>query len=248
MRRLRRAPVALLALLLACGAPDELLGETGSTSHPPATRAAPEPPVVEDVPSAAEPASAQGGVLFLGTSLTAGQGVPEEQAFPALIQAKIDAEGLPFRVINAGVSGDTSAGGLTRLDWLLRQPIDVLVLELGANDMLRGQDIESMDANLQEIIERTRARHKDVRVLVAGMQAAPNLGRRYGDAYARTFEGLARDNDAVLIPFLLEGVAGQASLNQPDGIHPTAAGHRILAETVWSHLGPLLSDLARTRD
>jgi len=179
-------------------------------------------------------------VLFLGTSLTAGYGLPAEQAFPALIQQRIDEAGTGYEVVNAGVSGDTSAGGLRRIDWLLRQPIAVLVLELGGNDMLRGLDVPAMQANLGEIIERTRAAHPRARVLIAGMRAAPNLGSQYAAAFDRSFADLAQRYDAALIPFLLVGVAAEPELNQPDGIHPTEAGHRLLADTVWVALEPLL--------
>jgi len=135
-------------------------------------------------------------VVFLGTSLTAGLGVPSDQAYPARIQQRIDRAGLGYRVINAGVSGDTSAGGLRRLAWLLREPIEVLVLELGANDMLRGQDLAALRSNLQQIIERARAANPQTRFVIAGMQAAPNLGRRYAEGFASTFVELSRENDA----------------------------------------------------
>ncbi|MGH7521814.1 MAG: arylesterase [Gemmatimonadales bacterium] len=184
-------------------------------------------------------------VLFFGTSLTAGLGLEPEEAFPALIQAKIDSAGLAFRAVNAGVSGETSAAGLRRIDWLLSQPVAVLVLELGANDALRGQDLAAARANLQEIIDRTRAKHPDVRIVIAGMQAPPNLGRRYTADFAQMFVDLARDNDAALIPFLLEGVGGVPELNQADGIHPNAEGARIMAEHVWKVLGPVLREAPR---
>ena len=202
------------------------------------------PPAPEPAPPAAAPApeadSQRPVVLFLGTSLTAGYGLPAEQAFPALIQQRIDEAGTGYEVVNAGVSGDTSAGGLRRIDWLLRQPIAVLVLELGGNDMLRGLDVPAMQANLGEIIERTRAAHPRARVLIAGMRAAPNLGSQYAAAFDRSFADLAQRYDAALIPFLLVGVAAEPELNQPDGIHPTEAGHRLLADTVWVALEPLL--------
>ncbi len=182
-------------------------------------------------------------VLFLGTSLTAGMGLPAEQAYPARIQAKIDSAGLDLRVVNAGVNGETSAGGLRRVDWLLRQPLAVLVLELGANDMLRGQDIPAMRANLQEIIDRTRLAHPEARIVIAGMQAAPNLGEPYAGEFAATFVELAEQNEAALILFLLDGVAGVPELNQADGNHPTAEGQMIVAENVWIVLEPLLREL-----
>jgi acyl-CoA thioesterase-1 len=179
-------------------------------------------------------------VLFLGTSLTAGNGLDESDAYPAVIQRKIDSLGLPYRAVNAGVSGETSAGGLRRVDWLLRQPVAVLVLELGANDGLRGQDVTAMRANLQAIIDRTRAGHPDVRIVIAGMESPPNMGRAYTGAFRAVFPELARANGAVLIPFLLDGVAAVPELNQADGIHPTAEGQRKVAETVWRYLEPLL--------
>jgi acyl-CoA thioesterase-1 len=182
-------------------------------------------------------------VLFLGTSLTAGYGLPSDEAYPALIQSRIDSAGLDFRVVNAGVSGETSAGGLRRINWLLRQPLAVLVLELGANDMLRGQDIEAMRANLQEIIDRTRSAHADARIVIAGLKAAPNLGEPYASRFESVFIELAEENGAALIPFLLDGVAGVPELNQPDGNHPTAEGQRIVAETVWRVLEPALKEI-----
>jgi acyl-CoA thioesterase-1 len=189
-------------------------------------------PAVAAVP-AVDSAGAMPAIIFLGTSLTAGYGIGDDLAYPALIQAKLDSAGLRYRVVNRGVSGQTSAGGLAQVDWVLRQPVAVLVLELGANDGLRGQSVDSMAANLQEIIDRTRAAHPDVKIIVAGMEAPPNLGPMYTARFREVFPRLARANAAALIPFLLEGVAADPALNQPDGIHPTAEGHEVLAETVW---------------
>jgi acyl-CoA thioesterase-1 len=179
-------------------------------------------------------------VLFVGTSLTAGYGLGAELAFPAVIQQKIDSAGLPYRVVNAGISGETSAGGLRRIDWALQQPVDVLVIELGANDALRGLSVDTMKQNLAAIIHRTRARYPDAKVLVAGMEAPPNLGEYYTTRFRAVFREVARENDATLIPFVLAGVAARPALNQPDGIHPTAEGQRIMADTVWKYLGPML--------
>jgi acyl-CoA thioesterase-1 len=187
-------------------------------------------------------------VLFFGTSLTAGLGLAPDEAYPALIQRKIEAAGLPFRAVNAGVSGETSADGLRRIGWLLQLPIRVLVLELGANDALRGLDLSAARRNLQQIIDSTRARYPDVRVVVAGMQAPPNLGPGYTREFQRLFVDLAGRNHAALIPFLLAGVAGRPALNQSDGIHPTAAGARIVAENVWRVLLPVLRGLPREPD
>jgi len=214
----------LLALAAACGREEQQPAERASE-----TEASPSD-------------TSRPVVLFLGTSLTAGMGVSSEQAYPALIQAKIDSAGLGFRVVNAGVNGETSAGGLRRTDWLLRQPVAMLVVELGANDMLRGQDVSAMRANLQEIIDRTRVAHPEARIVIAGMQAAPNLGEPYVSEFAATFVELAEETDAVLIPFLLDGVAGVPELNQPDAIHPTAEGQVIVAENVWEVVGSLLRE------
>jgi len=219
--------LALAAALSACGPPDESGAPSGGLAASPA--AAP-----------ADAGRERPVVLFLGDSLTAGYGLTAEEAFPALIQQRIDAAQLDYRVVNAGVSGDTSAGGRRRLGWLLRQPVAVLVLELGANDMLRGQSLEALGDNLRAIIADTRAAYPDVRTLIAGMRAPPNLGRRYVDGFAAVYPAVARETGSALIPFVLEGVAARADLNQSDGIHPTAAGHRIVADTVWRSLEPLL--------
>jgi acyl-CoA thioesterase-1 len=186
------------------------------------------------------PASASKSVVFLGDSLTAGLGVQPGEAFPALVGDKIRAAGLPYQVENAGLSGDTSAGGLRRIDWILQRPIDLLVLELGANDGLRGLDLKSMKANLQAIIDKTKAKNPQVKIVLAGMQVPPNLGADYASGFQRVFDELARENNATLIPFLLEGVGGHRELNQQDLIHPSPAGHRIVADLVWRTLEPLL--------
>jgi acyl-CoA thioesterase-1 len=180
-------------------------------------------------------------VLFLGDSLTAGYGIDPEQAYPALIQKKIDEAGLPYRVINAGVSGETSAGARRRIDWLLRtHPVSVLVIETGANDGLRGIDPDSVRSNIQAIVDRAREQTPPPKLLILGMEALPNYGADYARRFRRIYPELARQNGAALMPFLLKGVGGVAALNQPDGVHPTAEGHRILAEQVWRHLRPLL--------
>ena len=179
-------------------------------------------------------------VLFLGTSLTAGLGLSEDQAYPALIQAKVDSAGYDFRVVNAGSSGETSAGGLRRIDWQMRMPVAVLVIELGANDGLRGQNIEVLRENLLEIIDRSRAAFPEIVVLLAAMEAPPNMGDRYTEEFRQVFPAVARARGVGLIPFLLNGVAGIDSLNQADGIHPTAAGQGIVADNVWAVLGEVL--------
>jgi acyl-CoA thioesterase-1 len=182
-------------------------------------------------------------VVFAGTSLTAGYGLPSpDLAYPALIQRKIDSLGLGYRVINAGVSGETSAGLLRRIGWVLEQGrVAVLVVETGANDGLRGQDPDSTRANIQAILDQARAHAPPPRLLLAGMEAMPNLGRDYTTRFREIFPELARRNGAALVPFLLDGVAGVDSLNQADGIHPTARGQEIVAGTVWPVLRGLLS-------
>ena len=194
---------------------------------------------IQPAPSAV-PADNRPVVLFFGTSLTAGLGLEPDEAYPTLIQRKLDSAGLAFRAVNAGLSGETSAAGLRRIDWILQQPVAVLVLELGANDALRGLELQAAKNNLQEIIDHTRAKYPDVRLVVAGMEAPPNLGARYTREFRQIFVDLARENHAALIPFLLEGVGGVDSLNQRDGIHPNVAGERIVARNVWKVLEPIL--------
>jgi acyl-CoA thioesterase-1 len=191
---------------------------------------------------AASPAAAQSekNIVFLGDSLSAGYGVEQNDAFPSLIEHKIREANLPYHVENAGVSGDTSAGGLRRIDWLLQRKIDVLVVELGGNDGLRGLPVEAMKSNLRAIIVKVRAKNPDAKILIAGMQIPPNVGLEYAENFRRAFEELATENHATLIPFLLEGVGGIRDLNQADMIHPTAAGHRLIAKTVWRTLEPIL--------
>ena len=184
-------------------------------------------------------------ILFYGDSLTAGYGIDREQAFPALVQARIDSLGWNFEVFNAGLSGETSAGGLRRIDWLMRRPIDVFVLELGANDGLRGIDLNDTRENLQRIIDRVKKKNSDVALVVAGMQMPPNLGAEYTEEFQALCPGLAKKNGAVLVPFLLAGVADRPDLNLSDGNHPTVEGHRIVAETVWTTLAPVLESLRR---
>jgi acyl-CoA thioesterase-1 len=179
-------------------------------------------------------------ILFLGTSLTAGYGLEPEQAFPALIQERLDSEGLRYRVVNAGVSGETSAGALRRVDWLLRQPLAVLVVETGANDGLRGEDTDALRSNLQAIIEKARQASPPPKLLLLGMEAPPNLGAQYGSRFRALYAELARTSGVAFVPFLLEGVAGFPSLNQSDGIHPTAQGQARVAHIVWMALRPLL--------
>jgi acyl-CoA thioesterase I len=179
-------------------------------------------------------------VLFLGTSLTAGLGLTPEQAYPALIQRKIDSAGLNYTVVNAGVSGETSAGARNRIEWLLQRPIGVLVVETGANDGLRGLPADSLRANIKAILERARRLRPAPKLVLLGMRIPRNYGVVYSDQFRAVYPELAREYGATLVPFLLEGVGGVAALNQPDGVHPTAEGQKKMAETVWRVLEPVL--------
>jgi acyl-CoA thioesterase-1 len=176
-------------------------------------------------------------IIFFGDSLTAGYGLDDpSQAFPALVQQKIDSLGLNYQVVNAGVSGETTSGGMGRIDWILKQPVDVFVLELGANDGLRGISPEETEKNLQGIVDRVKAANPSAEIIIAGMQVPPSMGQRYVKQFNAVFPRLAKKNNAILIPFLLEGVGGEVELNQADGIHPTPEGHQIVASTVWDFL------------
>ena len=186
----------------------------------------------------ARPKPVQGTLVFLGDSLTAGLGLSQDQAFPALIEARLRAQGRPWKVVNAGVSGDTTAGGAARLDWIYKQRVDVLFLCLGANDGLRGVPVAETERNLRTILDR--AQHEGSRVVLAGLQLPQNFGPEYRTAFAKIFPRLAKDYRVPLLPFLLEGVAMDPRLNQPDGMHPNAAGARIISEHVWTALDPVL--------
>jgi acyl-CoA thioesterase I len=220
MRLWARAVVVLLVICAACAQKDQ---DTGGGAKP--------------APSAAAAAAAP-RIVVLGDSLTAGLGLPVERSYPALLGERLKQEGLNYEVVNAGVSGDTSAGGLSRLDWALAGDVRILVVALGGNDGLRGLPIEELKQNLSTIIERAQARH--IAVVLAGMEAPPNFGRDYIVAFHKVYPALARQYHVALVPFLLEGVAGIDRLNQRDGIHPTAEGARIVADNVWTVLKPIV--------
>ncbi|MEL6615851.1 MAG: arylesterase [Bacteroidota bacterium] len=233
--------VIALALVAGCQSAD---APPASGADAPTTAEASAPEASPAAPKG--PAEASGDtltVMFFGDSLTEGYGLanPDGEAYPALIGDKIEEGGIPARVVNAGNSGETSAGGLRRADWLLsRITPDVFVLALGGNDMLRGTPTEETEKNLRAIFDRVREAAPEATLVLAGLEALPNLGSEYGDAYREVFGSVAEDYDAAFVPFLLEGVAGEASLNQPDGVHPTARGQAIMAETVWGVVGPIL--------
>lgn len=183
-------------------------------------------------------------ILCLGDSLTAGYGLDQSQAYPALLQEKIDRLGWNFQVINAGLSGETTSGGLRRLDWFLKRKIDVLILALGGNDALRGIALDSTEKNLDEIMTRTQTRYPGVKIILSGMLIPPNWGTDYPNKFRAIFPEIAKKHKAQLIPFLLEGVGGKPQLNFPDGIHPTAEGHQIVSENVWKVLKPILAAIS----
>lgn len=232
----------LLAIPTACGGTEPAAPPPEPARAPEETAAEPAPapdPAAGDRAATGRPAGDRPTVVFLGDSLTAGYQLAEEQAWPALVAERLAEEGLPIRAVNAGVSGDTSAGGLARLDWVLRAEPDVVVVELGANDALRGQDLASTESNLRRIVERLR--EEGVAVLLVGLQIPPNYGPDYAQRFTALFPRLAAEYDLPLVPFLLERVAGETSLNLGDRIHPNAEGHRIIAETVAPHLRPLVA-------
>ncbi len=179
-------------------------------------------------------------ILFFGDSLTAGYGLSPEEAFPTLVEKLLIEKGKACKVVNAGLSGETSAGGLTRIDWVLRQPVDVFILELGANDGLRGLPLEQTEKNLQAIIDKVKTKSPKSKIVIAGMLVPPNMGPDYTEKFKKIFPALAKKNNATLIPFLLQDVAGDAKLNQPDGIHPNVEGHKIVAKNIVKVIEPLL--------
>ena len=219
-----------VSLMAACGAP---------ANTPPAVAN-----TTQQAPAARSPkVSARPRIVVLGDSLTAGLGLPVEEAYPSLLQQRVDASGFNYEVVNAGVSGDTSAGGLSRLDWALEGDVRVLIVALGGNDALRALPADELKQNLSRIIERAQARHIDV--VLAGMEAPPNFGRDYIVTFHQVYPSLASHYHVAFLPFLLDGVAGDVALNQRDGIHPTAQGARIVADNVWTALKPILEQQKR---
>ena len=227
MLRIRFIGLVVLAIVAsACGNQNKQEDKDKSTT-------------VEDSNTTAA-ANTKKNILFFGTSLTAGYGLDPSEAYPSLIQNKIDSLNLPYNVINGGLSGETSAGGKGRIDWLLKQPIDIFVLELGANDGLRGLPLSDLGKNLQTIINRVKAKYPNAKLVLAGMQIPPNMGKDYSEQFKALFPKIAEENNMLLIPFLLDKVGGVPKLNQADGIHPTAEGDKILAENVWVVLKKML--------
>jgi acyl-CoA thioesterase-1 len=214
-----------LVMLTSCGEGQKQATTTEKATTPNAEKAA---------------AGKEKTILFFGNSLTAGYGLEPSEAFPALIQHKIDSLRLPYKVVNAGVSGETSSGGNSRVEWILKQPIDVFVLELGGNDGLRGIPVAETRKNLQSIIDKVKAKYPSAKLVLAGMQVPPNMGQQYATEFRNLYPELAQKNNMAFIPFLLEGVGGVTKLNLQDGIHPTAEGHHIVAANVWSQLQTVL--------
>lgn len=226
----------LSALAISCGGAGAPARDTAAGIKPASQPENPTPSVAEAGPTL----DARRTIVFLGTSLTAGLGLEPDSAYPQQIQRKIDASGLPYQVVNAGVSGETTAGLLRRLDWVLKRPADVIVVETGANDGLRGLPVTATRSTISSVLDRIRRARPDATVLLVQMEAPPNLGQEYTSAFHAMFPELAREHGVTLLPFLLEGVAGQATLNQGDGIHPNNAGERIVADNVWRMLQPVL--------
>jgi len=228
--------VLLSALTMACGG--------GGAARDTASSTKPASPPESPGPAAASAPAAlddRRTILFLGTSLTAGLGLEPDSAYPQQIQRKIDASRLPYQVVNAGVSGETSAGLLRRLDWVLRRPAEVIVVETGANDGLRGLPVSATRTTIGEILSRIRRERPNAAIVLVQMEAPPNLGQEYTSAFHAMFAELAREHGATLMPFLLAGVAGEPRLNQGDGMHPNNAGERIVTDNVWRALQPLLT-------
>lgn len=238
MRSIRETVACLLAcaVLLACGGDKKSALPARDSLVPSAPDRVAKRPSMPENPAGA----AKRTVLFLGTSITAGLGLDPDSAYPQQIQRKIDGRGLPYQVVNAGVSGETSAGLLRRLDWVLQSPAAVIVVETGANDGLRGQSVAATKETIGQVLTRIRTERPEARVVLVQMEAPTNLGAEYTRAFHAVFPALAREHRVTLMPFLLDGVAGRAALNQGDGIHPNLVGERIVTENVWRTLGPLL--------
>lgn len=238
MRSIGQTVTCLLAyaVLLACGVDKKSASPRRDSLVPGAADSVARTPGVAGNPAG----TSKGTVLFLGTSLTAGLGLDPDSAFPQQIQRKIDARALQYQVVNAGVSGETSAGLLRRLDWVLQNRAAVIVVETGANDGLRGQSVDATKETIGQVLARIRKERPEARVVLVQMEAPTNLGAEYTRAFHSVFPALAKEHGVTLMPFLLQGVAGQATLNQGDGIHPNLVGERMVTETVWRTLEPLL--------
>ena len=239
---MRRSCWLLAAAVLLGGCGREPAPGPAASASPAKAPVAATAPVSAPPPSVAPTVSSRPRIVFLGDSLTAGYGLEPPQSVPALIQARLKKEGHPFEVVNAGVSGDTSAGGLSRLEWSLSGDVRILVVELGANDGLRGLPVDAMRRNLEEIVSRAQAR--GIAVMLVGMEALPNYGASYTSEFRETFPAVAKAHRTALMPFYLDGVAGKPELNIADGIHPNPAGAVIVANNLWRTLEPMLKSAA----
>ncbi|HEV3411481.1 MAG TPA: arylesterase [Puia sp.] len=236
MLKFRHAICPIILMLSACNNNNHTPSRAPDDTTAPATTSN---PTNATSPGTAAPSNTK-TIIFFGNSLTAGYGLNSDQSFPTLIGNRLDSLHLPWKVINAGISGETTSGGKSRLSWTLRQPVDIFVLELGGNDGLRGIPVETTKTNLQSIIDTVRHRYPTCKILLAGMRVPPSMGDTYATAFHDIFAQLAKKNNTPLIPFLLDGVGGDPALNQPDGIHPNFKGEKIVTETVWKALQPLL--------
>lgn len=216
----------LTVLVMACTGSEKTTSEQSSTTKTEAT----------------PPAKKVKNILFFGNSLTAGYGLEPAEAFPAQIQNRLDSLKLPYKVVNGGLSGETTSGGNSRIDWVLRNPVDIFILELGGNDGLRGIPVTETRKNLQAMIDKVKAKYPEAKIILAGMQVPPSMGKKYADEFRVIYPELAKQNNAALIPFLLENVGGEVKLNQKDGIHPNATGAKIVAENVWKVLEGMLEN------
>lgn len=239
----RAAQVAALACVIACGSG----GKVDNSANSRETKD--NMTLAKAADSAGAKSAVESGrtpiVLFFGTSLTAGLGLEPEQAYPSLIEKKALADGVPIKVVNAGLSGETTAGAIRRIDWVLRAPADLIVIEGGANDALRGLPPDDARANLEQLIAAVRAKQPRARIALVQMEAPPNFGATYTQAFHAIYREVAKKENVTLLPFLLDGVAGIPRLNQPDGVHPNLAGERIVADNVWKALKPMVAQLDR---
>ena len=231
-----------MAPLIALGG----CSEAGTPDSPETVTTANEPGAVSEVPparSVSSPASNKVTVLFFGTSLTAGYGLDPSIAFPKLVAERAAADGIPIEAVNAGLSGETSAGAVRRIEWTLKRPVDIVVIETGGTDALRALNADSLERNLRAIVDRVQEAQPSARILLAVMEAPPNLGAAYTARFRRAYSEVAASEGVKLLPFLLEGVAGHPDLNQPDGVHPNEKGERVVAENVWKVLKPLVQEV-----
>ncbi|MEO0726496.1 MAG: arylesterase [Bacteroidota bacterium] len=224
--------LAISLLLTACSAPAETQEQTQNET------------AVQEATSETEQVAPQERprIVFFGNSLTAGYGLDEKFSFPSRVQEKLDSSGFAYQVVNAGISGETTAGGVSRIDWVMEQPISIFVLELGGNDVLRGFDLKNTRENLRQIFDAVQAKYPEAKLVVAGMEAPPNMGEDYTSNFRQIYRELAADYEAALIPFLLDGVGGIPELNLPDRIHPNEEGQKIVAQNVWDIIYPLLEN------